>query len=317
MTPSQRSVSAWLHALTVALAVAAPAVARADAEPVALLPASGVNVDVGTLSAAHEVFRGYVEQTGRYSIRVTRAGSAAEAEPSPSDAVAWAAEVQAPLAAVLRLTTLGSVLHVRLTVYEAPSGRTVWSDSLPAGAPGDLDPVLKRLATGWAHGVRAEAAAEIDTVTEKEAEPLKKRIATRQRGLRFGAIRALDTGLPDDPTAIGGGIYWLYDARSWLVDVTIDYYGGKRLHDLSGGFGGYLPFGKGDLSPYLGGGLRYAFVAVDDDGGGGFQPYVAAGALLGRLSDVGVRLEVSMQWNLFEVKGVHPTFLAGTLGVHF
>jgi len=317
MAPSLRHVAAWPPALAVACLVAAPASGRADPQAVALLPASGVNVDAGTLSAAHEVFRGYVEQAGRYVVRVTRAGSAAEAEPSPSDAVAWAAEVQAPLAAVLRLTTLGSVLHVRLTVYEAPSGRTVWSDSLPAGAPGDLDPVLKRLAAGWAQGTRAESAAEIDTVTQKEAEPLKKRIATRQRGFRLGAIRAMDSGLPDEPTAIGGGMYWLYDARSWLLDVTIDYYGGKRLHDFAAGFGGYLPFGKGDFSPYLGGGLRYAFADLDDDWGGGFQPYVAAGALLGRLSDVGVRLEVSMQWNLFEVKGVHPTFLAGTLGVHF
>jgi hypothetical protein len=316
-----RSLAARLLApgLAAALAAAlgAPAAARADAEPVALLPASGVNVDAGTLSAAHEVFRTYVEQAGRYTMRVTRAGTAAEAEPSPSDAVAWAAEVRAPLAAVLRLATLGSVLHVRLTVYEAPSGRTVWSDSLPAGAPGDLDPVLKRLATAWARGGKAETSAEIDTVTQKEAEPLLKRTATRQRGLRFGMVRAMDTGLADDPYAIGGGMYWLYDARSWLVDVSLDYYGGKRVHDLAGGFGAYIPLAKTDFAPYLGGGLRYAVVAIDDDAGAGFQPYLAAGVLLGRLSDVGMRAEVAMQWNTFDAHGVRATLLVGTLGVQF
>jgi hypothetical protein len=302
--------------LALLLALASPAAALA-ADVVALLPANGANVDPGTLSAAHDVFRTYVEEAGAFVVRLTRGGAVSPVEPSPSEAVASAYEVGAPYAAVLRLSMLGSVLHVRLTVYAGPDGRTVWFDSLQAGAPGDLDPVLKRLATGWARGVKASAAAEIDTVTEKEAKPYLKKQATRQRGFRLGGMRSYGGGDQSDQWARGGGVYWLYDARSFFVDVTIDYYGGRGLHNLATGFGGYLPLTRTDLAPYLGGGLRFAWTDVSGAWNDGFQPYVAGGLILGRLSSVGFRGEVSWHWNTYENAGEKASLLVGSLAVQF
>jgi len=305
-----------LHALA-ALALGLASSATLAQEPVALLPASGANVDAGTLSAAHEVFRSYVEQAGAYQVRVTRGGSVASVEPSPSEAVASASDVGAAQAAVLRLAMLGSNLHVRLTVYAAPDGRTVWSDSLPAGSPGDLDPVLKRLATGWARGTKATAAAEIDTVTDKEARALNKKQATRQRGLRLGVVKAFNTPSGDDVTGKGLGTYWLYDARSFLVDVTMDLYWSSRMNNFAVGFGGYVPLTKTDFTPYVGGGLRYGWTRLSDDWASGFQPYAAGGVMFGRLSSVGFRAEASWHWNAYENAGERGSLLIGSLAVQF
>jgi hypothetical protein len=285
-------------------------------EPVALLPASGANVDPGTLSAAHEVFRSYVDQAGTYAVRVTRGGPVVAVEPSPSEAVASASDVGAGQAAVLRLAMLGSNLHVRLTVYAAPDGRTVWTDSLQAGSPADLDPVLKRLATGWSRGTRAAASAEIDTVTDKEAQALNKKQATKQRGLRLGVVKAFDPAR-DDVTGKGIGTYWLYDARSFLVDVTTDLYWGTHMNNFAIGFGGYVPLTKTDFAPYVGGGLRYAWTRLSGDWNSGFQPYVAGGFILGRISSVGFRAEASWHWNAFETAGERGSLLIGSIAVQF
>jgi hypothetical protein len=304
------------RSLALALLLAVPAAARA-ADAIALLPASGANVDAGTLTAAHDVFRSYLEETGAYQVRVTRGGAATGLEPSPAEAVATAQDAGAPYAAVLRLAALGSVLHVRLTVYAAPDGRTVWFDSLQAGAPGDLDPVLKRLAQGWARGVKASAAAEIDTVTEKEAAPYRKKQATRQRGLRLGALHAVNLAEGAHQDAKGGGTYWLYDARSFLVDVSLDYYGGRGVHNFATGFGGYLPLTRDDFTPYAGGGLRYAWTDLSGDWNSGFQPYVAGGFIFGRLSSVGFRGEVSWHWNTFQNAGQRSNLLIASVAVQF
>jgi hypothetical protein len=302
--------------IALALLLAGPAAAGA-ADPVALLPASGANVDPGTLTAAHDVFRSYLEETGAYVVRLTRAGAVTDLEPSPGEALATAQDAGAPYAAVLRLAMLGSILHVRLTVYAAPDARIVWFDSLQAGAPGDLDPVLKRLAQGWARGVKASAGAEIDTVTEKEAAPYLKKQATRQRGFRLGALRAVNVAEGADTDAKGGGTYWLYDARSFLLDVTVDYYGGRGVHNFATGFGGYLPLTRGDFSPYLGGGLRYAWTDLSGDWNSGFQPYLAGGFIFGRLSSVGIRGEVSWHWNTFQNAGERSDLVVGSVAVQF
>ncbi|MFO0585458.1 MAG: hypothetical protein U0229_24515 [Anaeromyxobacter sp.] len=287
------------------------------AEPVALLPASGANVDAGTLSAANEVFRSYVDQAGEFTLRPARGGTTSPVELLPSEAAQAAAEVGAGQAAALRLAALGSVITVRLTVYGAPDGRTLWTDSLQAGSAADLDPVLKRLAVGWSRGTKAVAAAEIDTVTDREAKALNKKQATKQRGLRLGVVKGLNTADGSDPTGKGIGTYWLYDARSFLVDVTTDLYWGGRLNNFAIGFGGYVPLTSTDLAPYLGGGLRYGWTRLSGDWASGFQPYVAGGLMVGRLSSVGFRAEVSWHWDLYETAGQNSSLLIGSVAVQF
>jgi hypothetical protein len=236
-------------------------------------------------------------------------------EPSPAEAAEGARAAGATRAAVVRIVTLGAVQRARLSVYDAATGRVVHTDDMPAGSPNDLDPVLERLAKGYAAGSGAARVAEIDTVTDKEARPLNRVTANKSSGLRLGAITPLTPG--SQGTGTGGGYFWLYDARSFLVDVSFDLYFGDRYHDVALGFGAYLPLLKENFTPYLGGGMKYAWTRFGGDHASGLQPYAAVGGLFGRLSTVGVRGEVAWFYDWFKTGGDHANGVLWSIGVYF
>jgi outer membrane protein W len=84
-----------------------------------------------------------------------------------------------------------------------------------------------------------------------------------------------------------------------------------------GGFGGYLPLTKGSFAPYAGAGLRYAWTDYGHNASHGFQPYAAAGVLLGRLSSVALRGQFEWWWNTFTNDGKTANGATWNLGVQF
>jgi len=287
MIPPRLRVLALAALLTAALPTRA-------AEILGLLPATGANVDPGTLEAARDAMRGHLEKTGR-EVRLCAGDPTHEA--TPAEAVAAAQAVGASRAAVLRLWALGSVVRVRLAVYEVTSGRQVHADDMAGSGPADLDPALYRLAQAYAAGAAAADVARIDTVTDKEARPQNRITATRGFGLRLGGITPLDPS--GQSTGTGGGIFWQYDARRFLADVSIDLFFGNRYHDTAIGFGAYLPLTQSDVAPYLGLGLKYASTHFLGSWNAGLQPYLAGGVIIGRISTVQLRGEVAFFHDLF------------------
>jgi hypothetical protein len=194
----------------------------------------------------------------------------------------------------------------RLAAY-APDGALLHTDQLPALGADDLDPVLRRLAEGLARGRPGRTLAQIDSVTRAEEAPLAKMASYQAFGLRLAAMVPMVR--PDDRD-VGGpgglGLVWHYDARSWLAEIALEGYASNldpdrrdRDRALTFGIGVHLPLSKGDVAPYVGGGLHWAIVRLDGETGSGLQPRAGAGLLLGRLSDVSVRVEVGAFWNLF------------------
>jgi hypothetical protein len=294
------------------LLLVAPSAPRA-ADVLALLPTTGINVDAGTLAAAGEVLRGHL---GRAGFKVRPASTATpDIEASPAQAAAAARMVGAGRAAVLRLVTLGAVLRARLTVYDL-AGTQVHNDEMAADAVADLDPALARLAKGYAAGSTAARSAELDTVTQKEAVGVQKVQAASATGFRLGFLRATGTG-GGDVTATGAGVYWIYDTRHLLIDVSVDGYWGHHAQQLAAGFGGYLPLSQGNLAPYLGGGLRYAWTSYGHGWGSGIQPALSAGLMIGRLSNVSLRAQMDWWWNAFENGGRNANGPTWSFGVQF
>jgi hypothetical protein len=190
----------------------------------------------------------------------------------------------------------------------------VHADDMAAGSPADLDPALQRLAQGYATGAGAARSAEIDTVTDREARPLNREQATRSFGLRLGGITPLRPSLG---TGTGGGVFWLYDARAFLVDVSVDLYFGSGYHDTAVGFGAYLPLTRGNLAPYLGAGLKYAWTRFEGSNNAGLQPHLAGGLLFGRLSSVQLRGEAAWFQDLFTTNHQKANGLLWTIGVAY
>jgi hypothetical protein len=217
---------------------------------------------------------------------------------------------------VTHLTRLSGTGRVRLIAYRVSDGFIAHADSISiSGGPDDLDPALKRLAVGLATGKPASQTADIESVTQKDADPLLKQEATRIFGLRLGALVPLNRPGDLDPQAYPGiGIFWMYDARTFIGEVSLDLHidnddDDNRNPDGSGdgggggftvGIGGYYPFNRNNFTPYVGGSLAYAFVnRFGGQGANGIRVIPTFGFLFGRLSTVQIRGELGYFFNTF------------------
>jgi len=295
-----RALVGWLLAGLLLI----PAVA--GAETVALFPATGLNVHEGYLAAAQDVMRGALERTGRFQVTMVPGKPGAE-EVAPAQVLATARALKADLAVTVRITRLGNVARARLAAWRVENGALLHTDELAAATPDDLDPVLQRLAAGLAAGKPARDTAEIETVTQKEAEAYAKVKATNTFGLRLGGIFPMNAaGSTAEKALPGGGIFWLYDARSFLADVSVDLHGAGDSIAFGVGLGAYVPFSRANVAPYLGGGLRWSATRfgseAEVEGGNGIAVFGAGGVLIGRLTTVQVRLEAGWFLNLYSHK---------------
>lgn len=296
------------------LALAAPGLAAA--EVLALLPATGVNVDEGTLAGAREVLKMHLTRAGVQVVLVP-GGADPFTEPTAAEAVAAGRAAGAHRAGVLRLVGLGTILRSTLTVYDVASGQPVHQDDMPADTAADLDPALERLAKGYAKGLAAASVAEIDTVTAKESRPIQRVEAARSFGFRLGLVFPDSTASLDHATSLG--MFWAYDTKDFLVDLAIDAASGKDVHQLLFGFGAYYPFTRTNVAPYAGAGVRYAWVDYGDasPSNHGFQVYAAGGLLVGRLSTVSIRVQAEYWLNTFSNGGEQVSGATVSLGLGF
>lgn len=271
------------------------------AEKLALLPVTGTNIHPGYLEAATDILKDHLLSTGKFLV-VTVAGQPGAAEANLDQALAKGREAGAALVVTTHLARLSGTGRLRLTAYRVSTGSVTHSDSLGiAGGPDDLDPALKRLAAGLATGKPVAQTGEIDSVTQREADPYLKQTATKTVGLRLGTLFAFNRPPTSDTGTLPGiGVFWMYDARSFIADIGLDLFSADDGTAFSVGIGGYFPFSRENFTPYVGAGVAYAFVnEFGGQGGRGLRLAPTAGVLFGRLSTVQIRGEVGYFINTF------------------
>jgi hypothetical protein len=296
-----------MRALLAGLAFAAVAVIATGAraahptttEKLALLPVTGTNVHPGYLEAARDIMKDHLLQTGRYNV-ISVAGESGSVEASPDQAVARGRDAGAALAVVVHLARLSGTGRVRLIAYRVPGGELAHSDSIAiSGGPDDLDPALKRLAVGMATGKQAGQTADIESVTQKDADPYLKQTATKMFGLRLDALVAFNRPVDGAATRPGIGVFWMYDARSFLGEIALDVFPADAGTSFSVGLGGYYPFSRENFTPYVGTAASYAFFDLGGAGASGIRLAPVFGVLFGRLSTVQFRGELGYFINTF------------------
>lgn len=280
-------------------AITVPAASQAAPRTVALFPVTGDNVAPEILQATGELLKDHLQRTGLYNV-VAPPPSGEAGEPAPAHAAQLAAGAGADQAVVLRITHFGSSARIRLTAYAVPSGQVAYWDSIViSGGPDELDSVVQRLVHAMVTGKPVRESAEIDTVTDKEGQTLNRRAANKSFGVHVFTLLPLNT-VSDTFTAVpGGGIFWLYDARSWMADIAFDLGGSEGNVYYDAAIGSYYPLLREDITPYFGGVVRLAYMKLGGEGAGGLTLQPTAGMLMGRLSSVQLRGEVGYFFNTF------------------
>jgi len=273
------------------IAFAAPAFAAVPGAPprvVAVLGASGDNVAPQILGAANELLKDHLQRTGTYTV-VTPPGPPSAVEPNAQEAAKQATALGAEQAIVLHVTHYGNSARIRLNAYASGTGQLIyWDSTVIAGGPDELDVIIQRLVHALEIGKPVRESAELETVTDKETETLKRRNANHTIGAHIFTLVGLGTASGETETIPGGGLFLLYDARSWMADLSFDF----GSNSFGAAIGGYYPLLREDFTPYFGAVVRLAHVELGGQGAGGILLQPTAGLLLGRLSSVQLRAEV-------------------------
>jgi hypothetical protein len=305
-------------AVAAAFFVVTAIASTASAEPpprvqaVALLPPTGDNIDPGLLRSARDLLKDHLSRTGTYTVLEPAVPAPAGAppgamppavseEPTAADAARLGASVGAELAIVLRLTHFGTSARLRLTAYSTGTAQVVYWDSiLIAGGPDELDVAIQRLVHGMLTGKPVRESAELETVTDKETMALNKREANKSFGVRLTELLPFNAAGVNFQPVTAGGLFWLYDARSWMADIGVDIGGGAEgRFFMDAALGAYYPFLREDFTPYAGAQIRWAEMTLGGQGASGLTLQPTFGILLGRLSSVQIRGEVGYFINTF------------------
>ncbi len=307
--------------LAIALVAASAGFAHAAPPPrlqtVAVLPVTGDNISPEILSASYDILKDHLQRAGVYTVveparpapmppppaGVPGAPPAVVTMPEPTaaEAAQLGASVGAELAVVVRVTHFGNSARLRLTAYSTGTAQVAYWDSiLINGGPDELDVSIQRLVNGMKTGKPVRDSAEIDTVTSKESMALNRREANRSFGVRITSLLPFNQAGNSFEPLTAGGLFWLYDARSWMADVAVDIGGGSGSRFfMDAAIGAYYPLLREDFTPYIGGQIRWAEMQLGGSGAGGVTLQPTFGILLGRLSSAQIRVEAGYFFNTF------------------
>jgi hypothetical protein len=301
------AVLAWL-----AVSPAAQAAPPPRLQVVAVFPPSGDNVAPDLLRAARDILKDHLQRAGTYTVveppaAPPPAGPATAPpstdEPTPVQAAQTASALGAEIAVVLRITHFGNSARMRLTSYSAGTAQVVYWDSiLINGGPDEMDVAIQRLV----HGMQ---------VTDRETQMLNRREANKSFGVHLFTLLPTSSAGSSFTAVPAGGIFWLYDARSWMADISLDIGGHNGTTLVDAAIGGYYPFLREDFTPYIGGVVRWADMNLGGQGASGLSFQPTAGILLGRLSSVQMRGEVGYFFNTFGELGP-PDPTTGAVSTH-
>jgi hypothetical protein len=119
-------------------------------------------------------------------------------------------------------------------------------------------------------------------------------------GLRLDALMAFNRPQDGAATLPGFGVFWMYDARSFLGEVALDLYlADGNSGGFSVGLGGYYPFSRENFTPYVGTAVSYSIFNLGGAGANGIRLAPVFGVLFGRLSTVQIRGELGYFFNTF------------------
>lgn len=228
---------------------------------IAVLPLTSNGVDAVTIETAESILRTEIGKLSSMDIVSGRRTAEAAGE-TPCTEAECAVQIGRKLEATqvlgCRLSALGEKIIVQYFLVDVPSGKQTLIDQATAAGAEDLEVLMKRLARSVVERESIGKNAEVGQILASEtAEPARR--ATRSNfGFSFGYLYPQSGYDRSD--------------RMFIIDSRFDYeiedYAVGMLVGIRDGFatslyGSYLA-SRGDVCPYIGGGLGFHWVDHDD-----------------------------------------------------
>ena len=280
-----------------------------SAAKVGVLRFKGVGVDKETADAVAELLTsdlaGYGHQVLNPAAIDAAAGEVVECyEAGCAAEVGFKAQVERVIFG--SVSKLGEKHIIQASVVNVSTREVIWSGSLAAKTVDDLDTVIKRIAKAIAEGKKVEEGAEIGMITDQEIKTESK----RKEGFYLiggGFNYALPlSGYAGAGSLMGLTLYNWFETKlltiqlNWSVlwSLNADPYdttGNASVMDMGmGDLSVDYMFNKGDISPYIGGGVGLHMVNFVS---GTYNP--AANMGLNLMAGGGVALLRTYDFHLF------------------
>lgn len=227
-----------------------------------LFPFKSVGVDEQLIEASMTLFRGALEEEGKY--QPVSAGDVLQGVEcyEPSCAARYGRMEGYQEAIIGSITRLGYKLIVRVQLIDSENGDVLFSEQGVSESEEDLDTVLARLAKSLSTGKKFEETAEVGMITDRETLEEKRRESYASKGLRAGFIWPVDNSfgnLVDRLIVID--FAYQYD----LPDFFLMGRSGLRWGDgaldvcfLDAKIGRYLS--RSDFTPFINGGIGVHYI---------------------------------------------------------
>ncbi len=269
-----------------------------------------------------KLFKNYVDANGKYQI-ILPSELKHQNEINQSynetntETRANALNHQAAYYIIADMSAIGNLLIVNMTMYNASSGKMVWSDALKADELEDLDPVIRLLANALGSETPAGDSGDIYSVTQYNSKELNRREANESWGMTIGGGALLGSGIKD-PALSGFGIVLSYDVRDLILDLKAElYFGENNTNARRLGINLLKPLSDKDFSMFYGGGFYYGGISYDKDKvntntthwdtygspytNSGIELEGNFGVLLNRLSSIQLRAMISPTIALYKI----------------
>ncbi len=189
---------------------------------------------------------------------------------SMDKAVEYSDSLGASLVVIGHMSKLGNKIIISVSLINKWEKERIYTDKLTSSSVEDLETVVKRLAASLCEMKKAKESVTVETVTEEEAMPRRRRESYHTAGFMLGYLfpmggsygKKVESELWDDvrlggniKAMPGGSFLYFYETPYYMAEVAWRFHARSNASLFGVGFSGYRFLSLEDISPYIGGGL--------------------------------------------------------------
>ncbi len=212
------------------------------------------------------------------------------------------------------ISRLGDKHIVQLSIVNVLTREITWAGSLAAKTAEDLDTVVKRLARSITEGKSAEETIEVGMVTEEEAKRPVRRRVFHTFGINAGILQTV-AGYGETSTLYHTGVLYWYETPRFAAEISgyAAFPGsstganGDVLEAVFPEFSMLYMLSKQEISPYVGGGVGFGWLSVDDpylETAYGLTLNAGGGIVFLRTYDIRLMFDARYRVNFANISGV-------------